>query len=82
MFSKSFFVVAIAALAQLNVVLASPPGCLLGAVNSYDDPSNIAGVCKEKDATSKIAKLCGDSSKDALAAFADICNSAGVKVGT
>jgi hypothetical protein len=49
-------------------VAAPPPGCLLGAVNSYKDPSKT------------IAKMCGDDTKAALSAFADICNTAGVKV--
>jgi hypothetical protein len=61
-------------------VAAPPPGCLLGAVNSYDDPANVKSVCQAKDASKTIAKFCGDSTKDALEAFADICMDKGVKV--
>jgi hypothetical protein len=68
--------------ALTSFVVASPPGCLLGAVNTYSEPADIKSVCSEKDVTKTIAKFCGDSSKQALVAFADICNGAGVKVGT
>jgi hypothetical protein len=61
-------------------VAAPPPGCLLGAVNSYKDPSDVKSVCEAKDASKTIAKMCGDDTKAALSAFADICNTAGVKV--
>ena len=61
-------------------VAAPPPGCLLGAVNSYEDPSDVKSVCEAKDASKTIAKMCGDDTKAALSAFADICNTAGVKV--
>jgi hypothetical protein len=67
--------------ALTSFVAASPPGCLLGAVNTYSEPADIKSVCSEKDVTNTIAKFCGDSSKQALEAFADICNGAGVKVG-
>jgi len=80
MFSKASFFLAFVAVAQ--VVVASPPGCLLGAINTYDTPSDLAAVCKSKDATTNIQKFCGDKTADALSAFADICNSAGVEVST
>jgi len=81
MFSKTAFFLAFAAISSI-VSAASPPGCLLGVVNSYPNPVDVAAVCKEKDATNKIAKLCGDATKDALSSFADICNKAGVQVST
>jgi hypothetical protein len=59
---------------------SSPPGCLLGAVNTYSDPSDLKAVCSEKDAAQTISKFCGDKTKDAMEAFADICNGQGVKV--
>ena len=59
---------------------ASTPGCLIGAVNSYDDVSDISGICKQKDAATTIAKVCGDKTEAALAAFADVCNGVGVDV--
>jgi hypothetical protein len=81
MFSKTLLLAAFSALAALATA-ASPPGCLLGAVNSYENPVDIAAVCKDKDATSKIAGFCGDATKTALSAFAEICEAKGVKVCT
>lgn len=80
MLSRTLFTATLFALASFTV--ATPPGCLLGAVNSYDDPADIKAVCSGKDVTSTIQKFCGDATKDALSAFADICNGAGVKVCT
>jgi hypothetical protein len=81
MFSKATLFFAFAAVASVARA-ASPPGCLLGAVNTYDKPADISAVCKSKDATTKIAKYCGDDTDAALEAFADICNAKGVEVST
>ncbi|KAF2013842.1 hypothetical protein BU24DRAFT_424876 [Aaosphaeria arxii CBS 175.79] len=81
MFSKTTLFLAFTAVASV-VSAASPPGCLLGAVNTYKSPSDISAVCKSKDATSKIQEYCGAATSDALSAFADICNKAGVEVET
>jgi len=78
MFSKATFFLAFVALAKLSV--AAGPGCLLGAINTYNDPADIKAVCDAKDAQSVIKKFCGDSTNDALSAFAEVCNKAGVKV--
>jgi hypothetical protein len=78
MLARTLFTTTFFALASFAV--ASPPGCLLGAINTYDDPSNMKAVCSEKNAAQTIQKFCGDSSQEALEAFADICNGAGVKV--
>lgn len=59
---------------------ASPPGCLLGAVNTYKDPADISAVCKDKDAASKVAKYCSENAEIAWEAFVDICGEEGVKV--
>jgi len=80
MLAKTIFAAAFLALAQFAV--AAPPGCLLGAVNTYDDPVDIKAVCKQKDLSSKVEKYCGDSTKSALSALADICNDEGVKIAT
>lgn len=79
MLAKTIFAATFLALSQFAV--ATPPGCLLGAVNQYDDPSDVASICKEKDLSSTVASYCGDDAKTALAALADICNDQGVKVG-
>ncbi|PSN63947.1 hypothetical protein BS50DRAFT_576579 [Corynespora cassiicola Philippines] len=81
MYSKTIFVAAFAAIASVASA-ATPPSCLLGAVNSYDKPADLKAICESKDATSKISKICGDAKADALEAFADICNGQGVKVST
>lgn len=79
MLAKTIFAATFLALAQFAV--ATPPGCLLGAVNTYDDASDIKTVCKSKDLSSQVEKYCGDSAEAAMEALADICNDAGVKVG-
>jgi len=80
MFSKATFFLAFVAIAKLSS--AAVPGCLLGAINQYEDPADIKAVCQSKDAQTKIQKFCGDGTSDALSAFADVCNKAGVKVST
>ncbi|KAF3007772.1 hypothetical protein E8E13_010234 [Curvularia kusanoi] len=80
MLAKTVFAATFFVLAQFAV--ASPPGCLLGAINQYSDPADLQSVCKAKDVTSKIVSFCGDNTKDALSAFADVCNGQGVKVST
>jgi hypothetical protein len=80
MLAKSIFAATFFALAQFAV--ATPPGCLLGAVNEYSDPADLKSVCKAKDITTKVSSFCGDNTKAALSALADICNGQGVKVCT
>ncbi|KZM20666.1 uncharacterized protein EKO05_0007203 [Ascochyta rabiei] len=80
MLAKSVFAATMFALAQFAV--ASPPGCLLGAVNEYANPADMKSVCKDKDAATKIASACGDDTKAALSAFAEVCADQGVKVAT
>ncbi|KAF2272719.1 uncharacterized protein EI97DRAFT_436653 [Westerdykella ornata] len=62
----------------------SAPGCYLGAINSFDDPSNIVAVCKSSDAVAKIAEFCsGQGERDAaLKAFKEVCGGKGVQVST
>lgn len=79
MLARTLFTTAFVALFSFSIA-APPPGCLLGAVNSYDDPADVKSVCQAKDASKTIAKFCGDDAKSALSAFADICNNAGVKI--
>ncbi|KAL5120130.1 hypothetical protein ACEQ8H_001955 [Pleosporales sp. CAS-2024a] len=80
MHAQTIFAAAFVALAPL--VSATPPACLLGAVNSYSDPSDMKSVCSAKDISSTVVKFCGNNAKDALSALADVCNGAGVKVST
>lgn len=78
MFSKTIFVAAFAAIA--TVASAANPGCLLGAVNEHESPADIKAVCSSKDIVKQVQDTCGDDTKEALAALADICNGAGVQV--
>jgi hypothetical protein len=78
MLSRTLLTATLFALASFTA--AAPPGCLLGAVNTYADPADVKSVCQSKDAAQTIQKFCGDATKDALSAFAEICMGAGVKV--
>ncbi|KAI4960543.1 hypothetical protein J4E86_002165 [Alternaria arbusti] len=80
MLGRTVFAATFFALAQF--AMASPPGCLLGAVNQYEDPSDIKAVCKSKDLSSKVAELCGNDAEAAMEAIADICNDVDVDVST
>jgi hypothetical protein len=76
MHGRTIFAATFVALAQLAV--ASPPGCLLGAVNEYSDPSDVKSVCKAKDLDSKVKEFCGQDTKAAMKALEEICGDAGV----
>ena len=64
-------------------VLAVPPACLLNAVNTQDDPSDLGAVCgKEAQSVQEaIASLCGNNQKVAQSAFIATCSGAGSSVG-
>jgi len=74
----------IAILALFNVVAAAvPPGCLLGAINTQDDPSDLKAICgSDSDKVQReIVKACDDDdTSKALKAFAKSCSEAGEKV--
>jgi hypothetical protein len=78
MLGRTVFAATFFALAQF--AMASPPGCLLGAVNQYEDPADIQAVCKAKDLSEKVAEICGDDAEAAMEAIADICNDVDVDV--
>jgi hypothetical protein len=80
MLGRTLLTATLFALSSFTTAAAAPPGCLLGAVNTYADPADVKAVCQSKDAAQTIQKFCGDATKDALSAFADICMGAGVKV--
>lgn len=68
-----------------QVVVASPPACLLKAVNTQDNPHDIEGVCSG-DAAKEVAKAmdndCGDAKDTATEWFASVCKDAGVTICT
>ncbi|KAF2461479.1 hypothetical protein BDY21DRAFT_360583 [Lineolata rhizophorae] len=82
MFSKTAFVFAFFAVARLAT--ATPPACLLAAVNECPDPSDLEAVCGDygSDVQSFLGSNCGDYEEDAMSAFDETCSSAGHSVGT
>ncbi|KAF2704836.1 hypothetical protein K504DRAFT_461089 [Pleomassaria siparia CBS 279.74] len=82
MFGKATLFFAFAAVAKMAVAASTPPSCLLGAINTYSDPSDLKTICESKDVQSKISSACGDSTKAALSALAETCNSVNIKVST
>jgi hypothetical protein len=78
MLGRTIFAATFFALAQFTV--ATPPGCLLGAVNQYEDPVDIKEVCKAKDLSSKVADICGDDADAAMSALKEICGDADVEI--
>jgi len=63
-------------------VLAVPPACLLNAVNTQDDPSDLSAICgsEAQDVQAAIASGCGNNQKVAQSAFIATCSSAGSSV--
>lgn len=81
MFTKSSLLLAFGALVSIASA-SSPPGCLLGAVNTFDTPSDVASVCKDKTAKSTIKEFCDADTTEAIKAFQEICEAAGVEIST
>jgi len=65
-------------------VLATPPACLLAAVNQQPSPANLTAVCGTNGGKVQqaIASLCGRNVAVAESAFAATCSSAGVTVAS
>ncbi|OJD22242.1 hypothetical protein ACJ73_06411 [Blastomyces percursus] len=77
----SKFVFLASLLALFTAVIAVPPGCLIGAVNTQNDPLDFKKVCANQDVQREIVKICPDGAmKDALKSFSDSCAEAGQKV--
>ena len=70
-------------LALAGRVLAVPPACLLDAVNTQDEPSDLSAICgaDHKDVQQAIASLCGNNQAVAQSAFVSTCSGAGSSVG-
>jgi hypothetical protein len=64
-------------------VLATPPACLLAAVNQQQNPADLSSVCGSNghQVQQAIASICGSNVAVAESAFAATCSSAGHKVG-
>jgi len=80
MFSKSAFVLAFFAIAKLAT--ATPPACLLAAINTQDDPSKVSDICKSSKMEPTIVSYCGDNTQQALSDFASVCKGVGVTVSS
>jgi len=64
--------------------VASPPACLLAAINTQENPADTKTICgKASDVQKTIQSVCpsGDQSA-ALSAFAETCKAAGITVPT
>ncbi|EXJ86030.1 hypothetical protein A1O1_06399 [Capronia coronata CBS 617.96] len=59
-----------------------PPACLLSAVNTQDDPGDLAAVCGKEatDVQKAIASICGANQSVAQSAFIATCSGAGSSV--
>jgi hypothetical protein len=74
--------VAATVLALAHLTLATPPGCLLGAINTYANPADVKTVCQAKDLSSTVLQFCGSDAPAAMQALKDICGDAGQEIGT
>ncbi|PGG97060.1 hypothetical protein GX51_07512 [Blastomyces parvus] len=80
MFASKFVFFA-ALLALFNAVMAVPPGCLIGAVNTQKNPLDFKTICADEDVQREIVKMCPDNVvKDALKEFSNSCAEAGQKI--
>ncbi len=81
MLANSLLAVTLLTLAQS--ALASPPGCMLGALTGYSNPADIKSVCQDKSLNSNIAAACnsGDDATAAMKALAGVCSGVSVKIG-
>lgn len=79
--SKSAILVSLFALS--SSVLATPPACLLAAVNQQQNPADLSSVCGANghQVQQAIASICGSNVAVAESAFAATCSSAGHTVG-
>jgi hypothetical protein len=68
-----------------RVLAATPPGCLLNAVNTQDDPTDLSSICGSDatDVQEVIASICPSGAVSAAqSAFIATCSGAGSSVGT
>jgi len=79
---KTSFILPLIALAT-RVLADTPPACLLNAVNTQDDPSDLSSVCGHDalDVQEAIASMCsGNAVSVAQSAFLSTCSGAGSSV--
>ncbi|KAK4551943.1 hypothetical protein LTR86_010735 [Recurvomyces mirabilis] len=75
-----------ALLAVATRVLATPPACLIAAVNTQANPAAISAVCSGNNATAVESYICKNCTADtvqlAMSGFASVCAGAGVTIST
>ncbi|EME44529.1 hypothetical protein DOTSEDRAFT_72108 [Dothistroma septosporum NZE10] len=81
MFAKLTTVFGLVALAA-QVVVATPPACVIAAVNQVPDPADTKAVCQNDKVASYISSKCGDNIDAANSYYADVCKDAGVTVSS
>ncbi|KAK0943421.1 hypothetical protein LTR48_004578 [Friedmanniomyces endolithicus] len=82
MFAKSTTLLVLAALAA-RLVVATPPACMIAAVNTQPNPGALQAVCSGSNATAVVESICKNCSSNAaaaLSAFASVCSGAGVTI--
>ncbi|KXT17039.1 hypothetical protein AC579_4350 [Pseudocercospora musae] len=81
MFAKASTVFAILAVAA-QVVVATPPACVIGAVNTQDDPSDFKAVCGASEVQQYMSSKCGNYLDTAQSYFSDYCKANDAQVAS
>ncbi|THW73221.1 hypothetical protein D6D19_05837 [Aureobasidium pullulans] len=83
MFSKIFIFFAVLAL-LIQIVVATPPACVLKAVNGPDSsPGNVKEICGNgSNVKQALVSDCGTNFDAAMSAFSSICSSVGITIST
>lgn len=79
---RTSFIITILAAFAAQLALAIPPACLLHAVNTQDEPSDLSAICGDgaQSVQSYMAQNCGNNANNAQKAFIASCSSAGTSV--
>ncbi|KAK0919085.1 hypothetical protein LTR57_011158 [Friedmanniomyces endolithicus] len=83
MFARSSTLLALATFVA-RFVVATPPSCVIAAVNTQPNPAALQAVCSGSNATAVVESICKNCSSNAaaaLSAFASVCSGAGVTIG-
>jgi hypothetical protein len=60
-------------------VAATPPACLLAAINTQPNPADLGHICGQgsTEVLAEIKKVCNSDTPAALSAFTEVCKGAG-----
>jgi hypothetical protein len=79
MFAK--FSTAVALFMLAAQVVASPPACLIAAISTSENPSDVKSICSSPSSIqSSLNSNCGSNASTAQNAFIAVCKDAGVTV--